>query len=128
MTTTIRQTGAKHMTDTMPAAAVEADTCGDGRYAWVITIEHVTEPGDDLPTRVGWTGPRGATDEEVEKAKRGRVFRMLDDDGGVMYHGRIWTECGPGCGEDFGPLDDLGRADAGCTEIQYYTDGKWVGL
>jgi hypothetical protein len=98
------------------------------RYAWFITIDNVTEDGDDLPTRVGWAGPSTATEEEAEKAKNGRAFRMLDDDGNDCYHGRIWTADGPGSEWDFGPLDDLGRPDAGCTEIQYYEDGKWVGL
>jgi hypothetical protein len=98
------------------------------RYAWTITKDNVTEPGDGLPSRVGWSGPSTATEAEVELAKKGRAFRMLDDDGEDYYHGRIWTKDEPGSEDDFGPLDDLGRPDAGATEIQYYEGGKWVTL
>ncbi len=97
-------------------------------YAWVITKDNITEPGDALPSRVGWAGPHDATPEQVEKAKRGRAFRMLDDDGIDYYHGRIWTEDEPGSEADFGPLDDLGTPDAGAVVIQYFEHGRWVTL
>ena len=99
------------------------------RYAWVITKDNITEPGDDLPSRVGWAGPSTATEDDVKLARVGRAFRMLDDDGIVYYHGRIWTEDEPGSEDDFGPLEDLGTPDAGCVTIQYRDDGgMWVTL
>lgn len=46
--------------------------------------------------------------------------RMLDDDGEVYYHGRFITATGEyGSEDDFGPLEDFGGPNAGCTEIQY---------
>lgn len=49
-------------------------------------------------------------------------FRMLDDDNEIYYEGR----CTPAT--EFEPLDDFGRANAGCTSIQYREDGMWVDL
>ena len=98
------------------------------RYAWVIEKDHLFEPGDELPSRVGTQGPSTATDEELAKAAEGREWRVLDGDGIVYYEGRIWTEDEPGSEDDFGPLDDFARGDAGAVEIQYKEDGKWVTL
>jgi hypothetical protein len=98
-------------------------------YAWVITKDNVTEPGDGLPTRKGWSGPSTATPKQVVKASQGREFRMLcDGETKPCYYGKIWTEEEPGSEEDFGPLEDLGTPDAGCTEIQYRKDEGWETL
>jgi hypothetical protein len=55
----------------------------------------------------------------IAKAKKGRAFAMYDDDGELYYRGRIWTAAEPGTEADFGPLDDFGTPNAGCTEIRY---------
>lgn len=49
-------------------------------------------------------------------------FKMLDDDGEVYYEGLATPDA------VFAPLYDLGMPDAGCTEIQYYKNGKWETL
>jgi hypothetical protein len=96
-------------------------------YAWLITKDHITEPGDDLPSRVGWQGPHDAPAGLLERLNDGDglTFRMKDDDGEVYYEGRY---LGPDDEDMFGPLDDLGRPDAGAVDIQYREHGKWVSL
>ncbi len=99
-------------------------------YAWVITKDHIADDAAPLGTNqnaVGVSGPEGATAEQIlEASLHGEPFRLLDDDGEVYYEGRCL------CNEsedDFGPLDDFGTPNAGCTEIQYRDrSGKWVGL
>ena len=49
-------------------------------------------------------------------------FRMLDDDDTVYYEGYSNNS------SSFAPLDDFGMPNAGCTDIQYYEDGKWESL
>ena len=56
----------------------------------VITKDHLYEPGDDLPSRVGTQGPHDAT-EQLALAAEGRTWRVLDDDGMVYYEGCIWS-------------------------------------
>lgn len=51
-------------------------------------------------------------------------FRLLDDDGGICYYGRM-------AGYGFDPLDDYGMPAAGCTELQYMNPkdyGAWKTL
>ncbi len=96
-------------------------------YAWVITKDHLYDPEDGLPSRVGTQGPSDATEQQLAKAAQGRKWRVLDDDGIVYYEGRIWTE-EPGSELDFGPLWDFGAPDAGAVIIQYRQGGKWVTL
>lgn len=116
-------------------------------YAWIITRDF--DPDDDAPEGTnlnakGVAGPRDATPEQIEKARtEGYLFRLVDGDERVIYHGRIWVEggedptakqitlnpgddpmhvtYGPGGGEeeDFGPLWDFGTPNYGCTDIQY---------
>ena len=49
-------------------------------------------------------------------------FRLLDDDGEVYYEGYSNDSDSE---KAFSPLDDFGRPNAGCTEIQYLENGKW---
>lgn len=92
--------------------------------AWIITKDKIESDA------VGVTGPRIATENDIArlKAGEGKRFRMLDDDGEIYYYGR-WledSECsGPyedgyyGAEPEFSPLDNFGRPNAGCTEIQF---------
>ena len=49
-------------------------------------------------------------------------FRLLDGDSEVYYEG-LSDDCDS---EDaFGPLDEFGEGNAGCTEIQYQQRGHW---
>lgn len=52
------------------------------------------------------------------------THRLLDDDGEVYYEGRCDS-----CDDDnaFGPLDNFGGPNAGCTTIQYWQSGKGGG-
>jgi hypothetical protein len=51
-------------------------------------------------------------------------FRLLDDDGTVYFDG--WSNDNESL-MAFDPLD-WAMADSGCTEIQYFNDGKWETL
>ncbi len=103
-----------------------------GVYAWLITEDHVAEPGAKPGTNmnaVGMTGPRAAPTELLAQLAvgEGRPFRMFDDDDGLTYVGRIIAD--PGSQDDFGPLDDYGTPNAGCTYIEYQNAaGVWEQL
>jgi hypothetical protein len=89
-------------------------------YSWFITRDWVSGGKDR-----GFIGPRCAlTSEEITAT--GIAFRMLDDDGDVYYHG-LYT--GPDDESLFGPLDDFGMPNAGCTAIQYRNAaGEWEAI
>jgi hypothetical protein len=87
-------------------------------YAWLITRDDV-DGGKDK----GLIGPRGCPLTSEEIAAAGLAFRMLDDDGEVYYHGLYK---GPSDESLFGPLDDFGMPNAGCTSIEYRNAaGEW---
>lgn len=52
-------------------------------------------------------------------------FRLLDDDGEICYEG-LSDDCDSQ--RAFAPLDDFGKGYAGCTGIDYFTDGSWQEL
>ena len=93
-------------------------------YAWVITHDRLA---DTPPNRTGTTGPAGAPPELLNRLANGEGwrFRMKDDDGEVVYEGRYLSQP-----DDwgFGPLDDLGTPDAGCTDIEFFENGSWKPL
>ena len=81
-------------------------------YTWKITQDYIFD-GE----ATGTTGPANATEITANEAK----FRMLDDDGEVYYHGKIYGDY-----DGFEPLDDFGMPHAGCTTIEYKNaDGAW---
>jgi hypothetical protein len=95
------------------------------KYSWCITVDKINND-DNYPKRVGLVGPRASTItfEEIKKSKNKKLFRMLDDDREVYYHGYIVGEF-----DGFEPLDDFGTPNDGCTIIQYKnSEGKWVDL
>ena len=79
-------------------------------YAWLITTDHITEPGyrDDK----GTTGPSAAPAGLLHDLEcgDGETFIMKDDDGILYYTGRI---VGSYDGDE--PLYDFGMPNAGCT-------------
>lgn len=101
--------------------------------AWIITKDKIADaeaPEASNCNAKGLTGPRTATDADVKrlKAGEGKRFRMLDDDGEIYYYGRQLeeSECTEeyengyfGAESEFAPLDNFGRPNAGCTEIQF---------
>ena len=98
-------------------------------YGWIITKDHLYTPGDTLRDESGMTGPRNISDGMQADliAGKGKAFRLYDD-GELYYSGRILGDWESDDG--FGPLDDFGTPNAGCTEIRYYfpEKGKWETL
>lgn len=117
-------------------------------YAWMITHVNTKELGEDMVDEIGIAGPRDATEEQLLALKGGAgyTFRMVDGDGIWCYRGRLVidgaeapvariTTLNPGekpiaivCSglgddqESFGPLDDFGRPNCGCVDIQFRCD------
>ena len=91
-------------------------------YVWIITRDCIDE-GE----AVGVMGPENTTYDKTEVCDKGKRFRMLDDDGELYYEGKCLCD-EPGSEEEFGPLDDFGCPNAGCTEIQYLENGTWETL
>ena len=97
-------------------------------YEWTITKDHLAA-GLGMDSEVGKVGPSRATRTcaQIEHDPKARSFRMLDDDREVYYTGRIVAD--EGSEGDFGPLDDFGTPNAGCTTIQYRNaQGEWEDL
>lgn len=90
-------------------------------YAFVITKDVLHD--EDMTVM----GPWNTTVRFPDVIRAGSKFRMLDDDGIVYYEGFF---LGDDKSEDaFGPLDDYGAPNAGCTEIQYLNNkGEWETL
>lgn len=111
----------------MAAVATLGDP-GAANYAWTIDKDVLTASigGDD---ESGTTGPSNAPQTLLDRlaAGEGTRFRMLDDDGELYYEGRILIDDEQD-EEAFGPLNDFGMPNAGCTEIQYKRDRKWTAL
>ena len=79
-------------------------------YQYVITHNYI----DDL----------GKVNTDKDISKLPYKFRLLDDDGEVYFEGQSndsLSECA------FIPLDEIGNG-YGCTDVQYFEDGKWVSL
>ncbi|GHB52034.1 hypothetical protein GCM10010331_44490 [Streptomyces xanthochromogenes] len=96
-----------------------ADKTRHAAYGWVIDVEHEPSEGRD---ETGTMGPHNIDPQIQVRLRRGdgRTFRMYVSDQVLSYTGRIITTDGAGGDDDFGPLDDFGRPNAGCTEIHYF--------
>ncbi|MHB8995142.1 MAG: hypothetical protein ACYC63_07830 [Armatimonadota bacterium] len=94
---------------------------GPQQHGWVITrVFHA-----DDQRCVGVSGPSDSvfTAEHIKASPDKQQFRLLDDDGGIMAYGYYLGSDGE---ELFSPLEDYGRGNWGCTEIQYKDEhGKW---
>jgi hypothetical protein len=89
-------------------------------YRWKITTDRI---GDNYS--VGLEGP-GDAPETIPAHWECDRFRMLDDDGEVYYHGVVYAEDLDSEEACFGPLDDFGTPNAGCTIIQRRNEaGEW---
>ena len=103
-------------------------------YAWIIDTDHLAEPGAEPGTLDGnaatVTGPGDAPDRLLAKLQDGDgiEFRLYDDDGELNYTGRLVPADLSDSDEGFGPLDDFGKPNAGCTYIQYKRAGEWETL
>ena len=90
-------------------------------YHWIITTDHI-----DGGRSKGIRGPRGSRATVEDITAKGQPFRMHDDDGELYYEG---VYLGPDDESMFGPLDDFGTPNAGCTSIQFKNArGAWEKL
>lgn len=88
---------------------------------WIIDVDHDADKTAKAPSNanaVGMIGPRAYKGDGSELHNK---FRMLTDDREVVYEGRS------GDNSDFGPLDDFGQPNYGCTIIQYWQAGPGGG-
>jgi hypothetical protein len=92
------------------------------KYGWVIMKDHIGDNSEN-----GTMGPEGVKFTKEFIKQKGKRFRMFDDDGELYYEGYCYSE-EPGSEDEFGPLDDFGEPNAGCTEIKYFENGKWETL
>lgn len=93
-------------------------------YCWVITEDYIDPQRHSPPVvdDVLVAGPRGVQVDQIREALRcGEPFAMRDDDDELYYKGRIY---GNFAGHE--PLDDYGRPNAGCTQIEYWGEGGRV--
>jgi hypothetical protein len=99
-------------------------TAHEPAYAWLVYHDHLDH------RRVRVYGPGGITDGQCKRlaAGEGARFRLLDGDGILYFSGRLLGD--DESGDGFGPLDDYGTPDSGCTTIQYLSPGtgKWETL
>jgi hypothetical protein len=89
-------------------------------HGWTITKDLIDTNAH------GTVGPSTATlsHNAIRSHPKRERFRMLDDDGEVYYEGfAVLREEDDG----FGPLDDFGAPNAGCTQIDYWESG-WKPL
>ena len=91
--------------------------------AWAITKDHIAVPGAKPGTNhnaAGMTGPRNNTRTagQIASHPAAKPFRMFGDDGDLYYEGFL-------VGDEFGPLDDFGEPNAGCTRIHIKENGLW---
>lgn len=93
------------------------------QVGWIIDVDHIADETAKSPSNCnakGLMGPRAYNGDGTDCIYH---FRMYDDDGELYYSGRCNTP------DDFAPLDNFGKGNAGCTEIHYQNDqGNWIML
>jgi hypothetical protein len=75
---------------------------------WKVTKDHIEEEGKVLEVNV-----LSRNYEESDEPKLIHPFKMFDDDDNLYYEGFSTDD------SSFGPLDNYGTPNAGCTYIQY---------
>jgi len=94
------------------------------RILWAVTRDHLENKDVFV-----WNGRESK--EEIERALKSSnamKFRMFDDDHELYYSGKMISKNGssPFESEDiFGPLDDYGMPNAGCTQLEVLWKGAW---
>lgn len=94
-------------------------------YSWIITEDFI---GDQRDNDVGIYGPSAApyAPDEIHAHHAKQEFEMYDDDNILYYRGFY---VGPDDESMFGPLEDFGTPNAGCTYIKYKDrHGQWEVL
>jgi hypothetical protein len=88
-----------------------------------IDRDYITEPSDELPSRVGikWTDEQWPNKEYHYEFNKTR-WRTKDDDGEIYYGGWLLND-----GECIAQQIVLAwtQRDAGCTTIEVKIDGEW---
>lgn len=95
-------------------------------YSWLITVDHFDGDNDD--SAVGTYGPRNSKlkADDIREDPEAIPFRMFTDDNELIYEGLY---VGDDSEDQFGPLDDFGTPNFGCTRIEYKNDdGEWAQL
>lgn len=98
-------------------------------YGWIITDDWFGSslaPERTVANARGITGPKNITETILQLLHdgAGQRFRMLTEDGTVLYLGRM-IDLTLDRNHDIAPLDDLGVSRGGCTRIQYQTTRGW---
>jgi hypothetical protein len=90
-------------------------------HGWIITKD-IIEDGKCN----GTMGPSNIAPEISDRLKKGEgtKFRLFDDDGELYAEG-LQIE---GDSDGFGPLDDFGMPNWGCTDLKQFINGKWETL
>lgn len=103
------------------------------RNYWIIDRDLQPMEGEPEGTNCnakGVMGPRGCPDDAKALTLRFRLLCDGDSEGQheVLYEGRMlpWDEQDDDS-DGFEPLDNFGRPNAGCTELQYWQPGKGGG-
>ena len=89
-------------------------------YRWIITKDRISAP--DEKSAVNVEGPQGSDENLTSNPQR---FSLYDDDGECYAEGMLYSTDEAHNGEClFGPLDDWGAPNWGCTAIK--VDGEFV--
>lgn len=93
-------------------------------YGWLITHDYLEGPQHGCE---GVWGPNQTPFSRDDIKHHGRPFLLKDGDGEILYQGLFLGDASSE--EGFGPLDDFGEPNAGCTVIEYRnSSGKWEQL
>lgn len=99
-------------------------------YSWCITVDHFKDTLDLFGDEAGTYGPRTSKlkFEDIKNHPNAIPFRMFTDDKELVYEG-LYVGENDGPEDQFGPLDDFGTPNFGCTYIEYKNDdGEWAQL
>jgi len=93
--------------------------------SWIIDKDCFADKDAKPRTNSNAVGVAGPREYQGDGSELKYKFRMMDDDGEIVYYGRCDS-----CDDDnaFGPLDDFGTPNYGCTRIDYLINGKWEML
>jgi hypothetical protein len=86
---------------------------------WIIDKDLTADPNRPEGTNANAKGLLGPGTYSGDGSELKHQFRMSDDDGMIYYIGRNDTADDNNA---FGPLDDFGAPNAGCTTIEYFDE------
>lgn len=114
------------------------------RYAWVVTHEYEMDDDWDgnlkrlkgrwkaLPEDEWIEGPSGATEEQLQLARKGMEWRCDYDGDGPALKGRMWASDSPDDASQsmacWAPREDYAEPGVGAIHLFYKVKGKWVEL